>query len=103
MQPIKAPLSKTAPQRVALALRQKKIQCSQLQRELSNMKLEFEKTSVPIIDCIMKILSDSSDKVTSFKNLFWQQQKLFQCNSSTGVRYHPMMICYCLVLPSIDC
>ena len=48
----------------------------------------------------MNILSDSSDKVTPFMNLFWQQKKLFQCNSSTSVRYHPMMIRFCLSLYS---
>ena len=31
-------------------------------------------------------------------NLFWQEQKKILTNNSTGVRYHPMIIRYCLSL-----
>ena len=31
-------------------------------------------------------------------NLFWQEQKKLLTNNSTGVRYHPMIIRYCLSL-----
>jgi hypothetical protein len=31
-------------------------------------------------------------------NLFWQEQKKLLSNNSTGVRYHPMIIRYCLSL-----
>ena len=45
------------------------------------------------------ILSNSME-ITPFMNLFWQEQeKLFQ-RSSTGVKFHPMVIRYCLSLAS---
>ena len=31
-------------------------------------------------------------------NLFWQQQQKLFASNSTGVRYHPMIIRYCLSL-----
>ena len=36
--------------------------------------------------------------MTPFMDLFWQQQKKLLTRSSTGVRYHPMVIRYCLSL-----
>ena len=98
----KAPISKTAPQRVLLTLQQHRLHCSQLEQKIENMKSELETSSVQIDNELnndfINILSDSNTKITPFMNLFWQQQKkLFQCKS-TGVRYHPMIIRYCLSL-----
>ena len=48
----------------------------------------------------VNILSSTETKITPFMNLFWQQQKrLFQSNPK-GMRYHPMIIRYCLSLAS---
>ena len=100
----KAPLSKTAPQRVALALKQERLHCAQLQSKLNDMKTKLETSSVfvdsQLSNDLINILSDSPNHITPFMNLFWQQQKkLFQCGSS-GVRFHPMIIRFCLTLYS---
>ena len=79
----KAPLSKTAPQKVALALKQERLQCAQLQSKLNDMKTKLETSSVfvdsQLSNDLINILSDSPNHITPFMNLFWQQQKkLFQ-------------------------
>ena len=99
----KAPISKTAPERVVLALQQHRLKCSQLETELERMKNTLEKSSIKIDNQLnndlINILSDKSE-ITPFMNLFWQQQKRLFKQSSTGVRYHPMLIRYCLSIAS---
>ena len=66
------------------------------------MQEELNKSSVHIDHELSKdfisIMGKTKYEITPFMNLFWQeQQKLFASNS-TGVRYHPMIIRYCLSL-----
>ena len=42
------------------------------------------------------IVENSDERITPFMNLFWQQQKKLLTSSHTGVRYHPMIIWFCL-------
>lgn len=46
----------------------------------------------------MLTIPGQSDNVTPFMSLFWQQQKKLFASSKTGVRYHPMIVQYCLSL-----
>ena len=97
-----APLKNTSHERVVLALKQKRLECNQLQKQIEKMRTELQSHSVEIDhklnNDLVKIISDSDNKITPFMNLFWQQQKrLFQC-SSKGVRFHPMIIRFCLSL-----
>lgn len=66
------------------------------------MKLEIQKSSVEVDHQLSKgitsILGNSNNSITPFMNLFWQEQKKLLSNNSTGVRYHPMVIRYCLSL-----
>ena len=50
---------------------------------------------------ILKIFTSNFDKnnVPPFMKLFWQEQKYVQ-TSRNGVRYHPMLIRFCLNLVS---
>ena len=46
-----------------------------------------------------KILNSANDAdITPFMKLFWEQQKKLFSSSSKGVRYHPMIIRFCLSL-----
>lgn len=98
-----APLSNTSHNRVVLALKQKRLECNELKKELEKMKIELEKNSIEINYTLHKDLTDiisDSKKTTPFIDLFWQQQKkLFQC-SPKGGRYHPMIIRFALSLHS---
>lgn len=99
-----APLSATAPQNVALALKQERIQCAQFKTKIRAMELAIKQDSVKIdsqfTNDFFTIFCNENKKITPFMNLFWQQQqKLFRC-SPQGARFHPMMIRFCLSLHS---
>lgn len=99
---IKAPISKTDPERVKLTLQEQRLKCAQLERELHEMRTELQKSNIEIdpklSDDFSKILDSSSAKITPFMSLFWQQQQKLFSRSATGVRYHPMIIRFCLSL-----
>ncbi|KXJ07227.1 DNA transposase THAP9 [Exaiptasia diaphana] len=66
------------------------------------MRFEIEKSSVKVDNELSKdlttIIGNSTKNITPFMNLFWQEQKKILASNSTGVRYHPMIIFYCLSL-----
>ena len=106
---LKAPLSITSPDRLKLTIQQQRSQNKQLQSENDILKLQIMKmekelniNSIAVSDDvstdILNIMSSSEKKMTPFMELFWQQQKKLFSSSSTGVRFHPMIVRYCLSL-----
>ena len=100
---IKAPLSKTNPQRIILSLKEQRKENKKLQEEIKMLEKEIKVNSVPVDEDlhndIHKIMSEHSNNITPFMKLFWEEQKkLF--NKGTGVRYHPMIIRFCMSLAS---
>ena len=97
-----APLTKTNPVRVKLALQNERLKCAQLEKRLHSMRQELTKNNVSINNSLsndlIDIISKSEVKLTPFMNLFWQEQKKLQFRSPKGMRYHPMVIKYCLPL-----
>ena len=97
-----SPISQTAPQRIKLTLQMQRLKCAELEQKLEEMKLEIQRSSVEVdhqlSQDITSILGKSEKNITPFMDLFWQQQKKLSTRSSTGVRYHPMIIRYCLSL-----
>lgn len=96
-----APVSKTAPERIKATLKAQRLRCSELERQLKEMKLEIEKSSIEVNSELSKDITTilgNSESCTPFMNLFWQEQKKLLTNNLTGVRYHPMIIRYCLSL-----
>lgn len=98
---LKAPISKTAPERLKLTLREQRLKCAELEQQLHEMRTEIMNSSVKVDHSLSNdftsILGGAQD-MTPFMNLFWQQQKKLFASSSSGVRYHPMIIRYCLSL-----
>ena len=98
---INSPVSKTPPERIKLTLQKQRLKCANLEKKLNEMTAEIENSSVEVdhglSNDIATILSQSKE-ITPFMSLFWQQQKKLFNSSSTGVRYHPMIIRYCLSL-----
>ena len=99
---VKAPVSKTDPQRLKLTLQNQRLRCAELERELKEMQDELTKTNIQVdhelSNDFTSILSNANSEITPFMNLFWQQQKKLFSSTSTGVRYHPMIIRFCLSL-----
>ena len=97
-----SPVSQTAPERIKLTLQMQRFKCAEFEQKLEEMKLEIQKSSVEVdhqlSQDITSILGKSDKNITPFMDLFWQQQKKLLTRSSTGVRYHPMIIRYCLSL-----
>lgn len=98
---VKAPVSQTDPERIKLTLQGQRLRCAELEQQLNDMKAELQKSNIEIdhelSDDFARIIG-SAKQVTPFMNLFWQEQKKLFSRSSTGVRYHPMIIRFCLSL-----
>ena len=86
---------------VKLTLREQRLKCAELEQQLHEMRTEIMNSSVEVDHSLSNdftsILGGAQD-MTPFMNLFWQQQKKLFASNSSGVRYHPMIICYCLSL-----
>ena len=99
---VKAPVSETDPERIKLTLQEQRLKCAELERELNEMRAAIVKTNIEVdhelSNDFTKILNEADDKITPFMSLFWQQQKKLFSSSRTGVRYHPMIIRFCLSL-----
>ena len=92
-----APVSKTAPDRLKLKLREQQLKCADLEYQLKEMKSEIEKSSFDVDHNLSNDLTtilSGAQEVTPFMNLFWQQQKKLLQSSPSGVKYHPMVIRY---------
>ena len=80
-----------------------RLKCAELEYQLEEMKQELTKSSLLVDhelsnDLTSIIIGDCSSGMTPFMNLFWQQQKKLLRSSSAGIRYHPMIIQFCLSL-----
>ena len=99
---VKAPVSKPNPKRIKLTLQGQRLRCAELERELNEMRAELQKTNIEVdhelSNDFTSILEGAGSKVTPFMNLFWQEQKELFSSSPTRVRYHPMIIRFCLSL-----
>ena len=100
---VNAPVCKSDPERIKLTLRGQRLRCAQLERQLNEMREELEKTNIEVDNELSndfsKILNSAGDAhITPFMKLFWEQQKKLFSSSSKGVRYHPMIIRFCLSL-----
>ena len=97
-----APILQTSIAIIKLTFQNQRLRCSQLEKEIEKMRNELTNSSVEIdhemSNDFVKILSDANENMTPFMNLFWQQQKQLFSSCSHGVRYHPMVIRFCLSL-----
>ena len=99
-----APIKHTAPERIKLTLQNIRLENKSLKSEVEQMKLEIEEKSLDIKDNslhndFVSIMSNADDsKIPPFMKYFWEEQQKYLSSSKTGVRYHPMIIRYCLGL-----
>ena len=97
----KAPISITNPERIKLTIRDQRLKIKNLKTKLSEMEIELKKNSIPVdsnLDKDILTIMSNKDNMSPFMQLFWQQQKKAFERSSTGVKYHPMIIRFCLSL-----
>ena len=101
---LNAPIKFTSPERVKLTLQDHRLKCKQLEQELVNMRTALENESESVSSELgedLNTLFSGCDKkdVPNFMKLFWEeQQKYIKSSSASSVRYHPMIIRFCLNL-----
>jgi len=98
-----APISFTSPDRLKLTIQNYRIENKELKSEINKLQNEIKKSSVSTSDSLNSDLTAimsaaSPEKVSPFMKMFWEQQQKYIQSSLTGVRYHPMVIRYCLSL-----
>eukprot|EP00112_Aurelia_sp_Birch-Aquarium-sp1_P019875 Seg500.5 transcript_id=Seg500.5/GoldUCD/mRNA.D3Y31 product="DNA transposase THAP9" pseudo=true protein_id=Seg500.5/GoldUCD/D3Y31 len=96
----KAPVSRTRPEKLKLALQKQRLECKDLKKRIEKMKLEIENNSMTVDEGLERdiatILEGNNKKHSPFMKLFWrQQQEAWQANEK-GIRYHPMIIRFSL-------
>lgn len=105
LEPVKAnaPLLLTSPERLKQTVQQYRIENKDLKAQLSKLQAEIKKSSVPASESLnndLKSIMSAADKskISPFMKFFWEEQQKYLQSSSTGVRYHPSIIRYCLSL-----
>jgi len=98
-----APVSLTSPERIKLTVQNYRIENKELKIQVVKLQNELKRSAIPTSDSLNKDLvsimsSADPSKVSPFMSFFWEQQQQYLRSSSTGVRYHPSIIRYCLSL-----
>lgn len=98
-----APLSQTHRRKIESALKEERNKTNKLNKEIRKMKEQISTMGVEIDPVLSKdfedVLLQNEKNITPFMKLFWEQQKLAR-SSNGSIRYHPMMIRFCLSLVS---
>ena len=67
-----------------------------MQKEISQNSVSVDNN---LGDHFISIMSGADkSKISPFMKLFWKEQQKYLCSSKTNVRYHPMIIRYCVGL-----
>ena len=95
-----APISQTSSERLLVTIRQQRSENKRLTNEISQMKEELIKLSVPVSEELSNdfksIFNNCTRNVSPFMKLFWEEQLKYIKSSPNEVKYHPMIIKYCL-------
>ena len=105
--PVKAnaPISLTSPSRLKATIQSFRIENKQLKIELQKMSDEIAKYSVQIghnlsNDLVTIMANTDKEQISPFMKMFWEEQQKYLSQPKQSVRYHPMVIRYCLGLAS---
>ena len=94
-----APLTQTSKHRVELALKEErkahKRTIKRMQKEIASKGVKLN--SPEISDDFFTIM-ESNKNANPFMKLFWEQQKLYAKGNPRAIRYHPMIIRFCISL-----
>eukprot|EP00794_Sanderia_malayensis_P002815 gene2815-3251_t len=100
---LNAPISQTSKERVKLTLQGYRAENKVLKVQIEEIRQELETSAVPVSQDVSKDLTDitggvDEEKIPPFMRLFWEEQQNYLSASKTGIRYHPMVIKFCLGL-----
>ena len=95
----KAPISLTSPERIKVAIQSYRIENKMLKSQIQNLQHEISKSSMKVDDGLsadlIKIMSNAEKPEVS---PFMKQQKYLNVSCKTSIRYHSIIIRYCLAL-----
>ncbi|XP_065645886.1 uncharacterized protein LOC136076375 [Hydra vulgaris] len=95
-----APLKSTHPNKIILALKEKRLECKELTKTIEKIKNEIVSKSIAvssnISDEVFEIMRLDNNEVSPFMKMLWKQQQKFFSNPTSKMRYHPMIIRFCL-------
>ena len=99
----KAQNSKTPIEHLKLAFKHYWTENKFLKDEIDELQSKIKKSSMEVTaefgDDMVTIMSGADQSMISpFMKFFWQEQQKYLKSSSTEIRYHPMIIRYCLSL-----
>ena len=103
-----APVKFTAPERIKLTLQQNRLKCKQLEEQIEEMRQSLADNSKPVDpqlnQDLCSLFSGCDEKdVPPFMKLFWEEkQKYINESKSSSIRYHPMVIKFCLSLAAMS-
>ena len=100
-----APISSTSTERIKLTLQHYRLENKELTTHIKQLQDEISKSSMNVSnemskDLITVMSNADQSNVSPFMKFFWEEQQKYLSSSPTGVRYHPMIIRYCLSLAS---
>ena len=100
---LNAPISLTSPERLKLTIQNYRLENKELQAQVEKLKNSLDKSAVLVSDelssDLKSIMSHTDQKhLSPFMKLFWEEQQKYIASSKHGIRYHPMVIRYCLSL-----
>ena len=99
------PISQTSSERIKLTLQSYRIENKELKLKVQQLQEEISKFSLTVRDeldnDLVLIMPDADpSNVSPFMKFFWEEQQKYLKTSPRSVRYHPMIIRYCLSLAS---
>ena len=100
---LNAPVSATAPEKIVLTLRQQRNDIKDQKVKIEELQYEIKKHSGTVTPDLHNDLQDifnncDKRKISPFMKLFWEEQLKSINMSASQVRYHPMIIKFCLAL-----
>ena len=104
-EPVKdrASLTNTSHERLVISLKQKRLKCKELKRNVEQMTESIRNNSIPVASelhsDLLSILFGHSLECFPMIKIFWEQQrKTMACSNSRQMRWHTMMIRFGLFL-----
>ena len=98
---LNAPISITSPERTVLTLKGHRLENRMLQAQIEELKLEIHTAARSVSEDLnhdLISIMPSNTNIILFMKLFWEEQPKYLKSSKQGIRYHPMIIRYCLGL-----
>ena len=99
----KAPISKLSDERVKVTLQHYRIENKALESKIDELQLETERSSMKVgaelsEDLVSIVFKTDQCTMSPFMKFFWEEQQNYLKSSSKRIRYHLMIIRYCLSL-----